>query len=61
MLNPREGTISQIRFIYPENVDITAVGYGPFDNGHLLVALSDGGLEVYNPTDLSVISNMQIP
>ena len=40
--------------------EISSVAYGPFDNGHILVGLSDGWLLAYEYPSLQRIESKQI-
>ena len=42
-----------------EEVEITALNYGPYDNGHILLGFSSGNLLVLNQLDLSTMHRIK--
>ena len=40
-------------------VSITALNYGPYDNGHIIVGLSNGSILILNSLDLSSMFRFQ--
>ena len=42
-----------------QKVAITALNYGPYDNGHIIVGLSNGSILILNSLDLSSMFRLQ--
>jgi len=52
-------TRSQTR-VFSNKEKITSIGYGPFDNGHVVVGLSTGALVGYSGIDMSPIFSLRV-
>jgi len=44
----------------PSDVTVTCVAYGPFDNGHILLGMSDGWLLAYEYPSLNRLDSKQV-
>lgn len=60
MYNIRNQSIDKIKLLETTYGHITCVNYGPFDNGYLLVGLSQGVLLAFDIYDLSIIMQEKI-
>ena len=42
------------------NVKISSMNFGPYDNGHIILGLSNGSMLIMNSLDLSMIFRIKI-
>lgn len=49
-----------IKVIDVENCEITCINYGPYDNGHILIGMSDGRLIAFDFSTLERLENVVI-
>ena len=52
--------VERIKLLNVREASITCVNYGPFDNGHLLIGLSNGNLLVIDTLAMEVIMQEQL-
>ena len=61
VLNLQTKEIEKLKIMsFIENQTINCVQYGPFDNGHILLGLSDGWLLAYEYPSLERIESKQV-
>ena len=61
VVNLERTTIEKFKVLsFIDTQDINCVAYGPFDNGHILLGLSDGWLLAYEYPSLERIESKQI-
>ena len=53
LYSTKDNKITNIKMLKTGSPKITCLEYGPYDNGHILVGLSNGTIIVYNSFDLS--------
>lgn len=49
--------IEQIKVLEIEGVSITALNFGPFDNGHIMIGLSNGEMMAFDLLTLERLEN----
>ena len=42
------------------NLEITALNYGPYDNGHIILGFNNGHILILNSLDLSSMFRLQV-
>ena len=58
--NLENGDAEVIKVIDINDADITAVNFGPFDNGHILLGLNDGRLLAFDYLTLDRLETVQV-
>ena len=61
ILNLQSLEVEKLKVLsFIDSQDINCVSYGPFDNGHILLGLSDGWLLAYEYPSLEPVESKQI-
>jgi hypothetical protein len=60
MLYDRTNSQNTVIKAFKSNYKITALNYGPYDNGHVLVGMENGNLLVFGAIDLKKLFIVQV-